>query len=83
MGVGAMKDAKTQQKPTRGVSGECKKARRNEQKCKNYLNRGRREKNKLRRLRRHTREQPNDNVARASFLRTDKLMTGERAKRRA
>lgn len=63
----------------KGVQGKCKKAKRNENKCKVYFNSGRRERNKTRLLKDHIVRHPNDLPAQASLKATGKLMHGERA----
>ena len=68
--------------PSKGLHGKCKKEGRNKNKCKAYLNRGMREKNKIRALTRHIAWQPNDLIAVDALKRVNKYIRGERAKRR-
>ena len=50
-----------------------RKFTRNKDKCKLYLNSGRREKNKVRRLTRHVTKQPNDVCAQRALTRAGKV----------
>jgi hypothetical protein len=63
----------------KGKSGT-KKYGRNEAKCKSYLVRGRREKNKKRRLVRHAEKCPNDMVAKEALERASKVPFGTKGR---
>ena len=58
------------QQKQKGAKGgkKTRKYGRNEAKCKRYADRGTREKNKERKLKKHIAEYPNDNVAKKALL---------------